>query len=373
MTNLTALDFFAGSGLATEALKKWFNVVWANDLCEKKANVYLANHACKKLNIVSKRTANHIVDGEKSFSLGDIAEIQGSSFPKTSLSWASFPCQDLSLAGNLKGIYGSRSGLVWHWLRVMDEMAERPPVLVAENVPGLLSANEGAHYRTLHNALVERGYKVGPIVLNASNWLPQSRPRVFVVAVQASVDVEGLETTTPKWMHNSAIIKASKNLEDFIWWDIPEPPRPRKNLSDIIEFNAPINNLEASQRNLNLIPDEHKRKLEIYINTLKAIPGYKRTRKRQVLELRFDGIAGCLRTPKGGSSRQCLVLKLNGQFVSRLLTTREAARLMGAPDSYKLPGSYNDAYQAMGDAVAVPVVRYLAENLLVPLARRSNA
>ena len=97
--------------------------------------------------------------------------------------------------------------------------------------------------------------------------------------------------------------------------------------------------------------------------------GYKRTRHgQQRLELRFDGIAGCLRTPKGGSSRQVLVLKRNGEIHSRLLTARETARLMGAPEDYWLPEKYNDAYMAMGDAVAVPAVHYLAEHLLFPLS-----
>ena len=83
--------------------------------------------------------------------------------------------------------------------------------------------------------------------------------------------------------------------------------------------------------------------------------------------MRFDGVAGCLRTPEGGSSRQFLVIKDNGSFRTRLLTVREAAALMGAPRNYKLPGTYNDGYKAMGDAVAVPVSRYLAEKLLSPL------
>lgn len=98
-------------------------------------------------------------------------------------------------------------------------------------------------------------------------------------------------------------------------------------------------------------------------------PGYKRTRAgKQVLELRFDNVAGCLRTPSGGSSRQILVIRKNGELRSRLLTVKETARLMGAPEEYKIPGSYNDGYKAMGDAVAFPVARWLAEKLLLPLA-----
>ena len=88
----------------------------------------------------------------------------------------------------------------------------------------------------------------------------------------------------------------------------------------------------------------------------------------QQLELRTDGIAGCLRTPEGGSSKQFLVVKSGGEIHARLLSVREAARLMGAPDTYKLPGNSNDGYKAMGDAVVVPVAKYIGEQFLVRLA-----
>lgn len=369
---ITALDFFAGSGLATQALKDFFRVVWANDICPKKADVYLANHSAKKAQTITSAESKLMENGDKTFSLASIADIEGHHFPKVSLSWASFPCQDLSLAGNLKGIDGERSGLVWHWLRIMDEMRERPDVLVAENVTGLLSACNGQYYQALHRKLVERGYKVGPLVLDAAEWLPQSRPRVFVVAVKDNIDIAGLDLRRPGWAHNSSVVKAVHGLESLVWWNLPEPEQRETMLADLIEFDAPVENIEASERTLNLLPKGHKDRLDKMIGSLKAVPGYKRTREQQVLELRFDGIAGCLRTPQGGSSRQWLVLKPNGHYVSRLLTAREAARLMGAPDSYKLPGTYNDGYKAMGDAVAVPVVRHLAEHLLVPLTKRTD-
>jgi DNA (cytosine-5)-methyltransferase 1 len=79
-------------------------------------------------------------------------------------------------------------------------------------------------------------------------------------------------------------------------------------------------------------------------------------------------MAGCLRTPGGGSSRHFLILKKPEGWASRLLTVRETARLMGAPESFHLPGGYNDGYKAMGDAVAAPVAAYLAKHLLSRLA-----
>jgi DNA (cytosine-5)-methyltransferase 1 len=100
---------------------------------------------------------------------------------------------------------------------------------------------------------------------------------------------------------------------------------------------------------------------------------YRRTRaderggSLQRAEVRFDGISGCLRTPAGGSSRQSILVVEGRSIRSRLLSPREAARLMGLPDSYKLPENYNEAYHLAGDGVAVPVVRFLAEQLLEPL------
>ncbi len=92
---------------------------------------------------------------------------------------------------------------------------------------------------------------------------------------------------------------------------------------------------------------------------------YKRTRlneagaKVQRAELRMDGVAGCLRTPGGGSSRQLVLIVENGSVRTRLLSAREAARLMGLPDSYVLPTNYNEAYHLLGDGLAIAVVRHL--------------
>ena len=100
---------------------------------------------------------------------------------------------------------------------------------------------------------------------------------------------------------------------------------------------------------------------------------YKRTRfdadgdKVQRAEIRFDDVAGCLRTPSGGSSRQSIMVVKGNKVRSRLLSPREAARLMGLPDEYALPSNYNDAYHLAGDGVAVPVVRFLAAHILEPI------
>ena len=104
---------------------------------------------------------------------------------------------------------------------------------------------------------------------------------------------------------------------------------------------------------------------------------YKRTRwqqgvKVQRAEVRFDDVAGCLRTPAGGSSRQ-LILVVDGKSIrSRLISARETARLMGLPDTYVLPSGYNEAYHLTGDGVAVPVVRHIAQHIIEPVVSRQE-
>ena len=342
----TMHEFFAGSGLVAYGLKGMFMPVWANDISEQKAAVYEANF------------------GFERFILDDIKNIKGRDLPFAHLSWASFPCQDLSLAGSIGGIHASRSGLVWEWLRVLDEMDNKPKILLLENVAGLLSTNGGNNYRVLHMALVDRGYHCGAILLNASHFVPQSRPRVFIIAVHESCSIpEELVGTGPCWLHNKAAMQLGQELPGWVWWHTEKPSRRMVSLKDIVEDGVPFDKDDA----LRLVPKRHQAKLQEH-DTVYAT-GYRRTRNgTQQLELRFDGIAGCLRTPEGGSSKQYLVVKKGGETHARLLTVREAARLMGVPDSFVLPGSYNDGYKAMGDAVAAPVAQFIGERFLTKIA-----
>ena len=352
----TCLDFFAGSGLVSAAMGQQFETVWANDISEKKALVFNANIG---LNILDVRP---------------IEEVDGSLLPAVDLSWGSFPCQDLSLAGDMNGLYASRSGLFWQWLRVMDEMDKRPPVVVAENVVGLVSAENGRYYVVVHEELSKRGYHVGAVMLDAVHWIPQSRKRIFVIAVKKSVDISAFVSDMPCWCHPLPVANVATKVKDWVWWNLPVPPKRSISIEDVIEFSAPCDNEEERRAKLKLIPKEKLDSItEASRGMCRVYTGYRRTRNhRQVLEVRTDGVAGCLRTPCGGSSRQVVLIAENGSIKTRLLTVREAARLMGAPDSFKLPGSYNDGYMAMGDGVAFPVAKYLSEHLLAPMVKMAE-
>jgi len=165
--------------------------------------------------------------------------------------------------------------------------------------------------------------------------------------------------------------------ERWIWWKVPAPPARTLRLIDIVEeqpTGVDWHSPPETDRLLRLMSPLHRQKVEAAQNSGVPMVGavYKRTRvedgvRRQRAEIRFDDLAGCLRTPRGGSSRQVLLFTDKCAVRSRLLSTREAARLMGLPEDYPMPQRYNDAYHLAGDGVAVPVVRFLAANLLEPI------
>jgi len=357
-------DFFAGAGLVTLALQDSWQCIWANDIDAKKELVYRQNF------------------GGGWFVRKNIAEVEADELPDgAQMAWASFPCQDLSLAGWRRGLSGERSGTFWHFWRLMNERRQRgakPPILVLENVVGLLY---GDSFTALCEGLAALGMQFGALVIDARHFLPQSRPRVFIVAADADLDVGRFCSPAPEapWTP-PALAKAVNRFppelsELWRWWTMPIPNAVRPPLDAILEADAHVDRwhtAEETEHILSLMSESHLAK----INAARQLRGrhigflYRRIRQGvQRAEVRFDGVAGCLRTPQGGSSRQTILIVENGQVRTRLLTPREAARLMGVPDTFVLPPRYSDAYRAMGDGVAVPVVKWLSRHLLAPLAR----
>lgn len=162
-----------------------------------------------------------------------------------------------------------------------------------------------------------------------------------------------------------------------MWWALPLPSERVPRFGDLCDREASCDPSARIETLRDLLSPLNRDKLAAALGSTSLLvgTGYKRTRpvegkRRQRLELRFDGVAGCLRTPEGGSSRQMVVIVERGKVRTRLMTVRECARLMGAPESFQVPGSYNDGYRAMGDAVAVPVTRWLSRHILAPLTER---
>jgi DNA (cytosine-5)-methyltransferase 1 len=220
--------------------------------------------------------------------------------------------------------------------------------------------------------------------VDAVHFVTQSRPRVFFIAfrgdqwIPTSLIAEGRQES---W-HPAAIIEAYAGIDtagkrNWIWWSMSRPLARNSTFADLIE-DAPtaVKWHAAADTNyiLNLMSPVNRKKVSDAIRTGLRVVGavYRRTRpdengiKRQRAEVRFDDVAGCLRTPAGGSSRQ-IILVVEGKTVrSRLLSPREAARLMGLGDDYMLPERYNHAYHVCGDGVCVQVVRHIAQHVLEP-------
>jgi len=370
-------EFFAGGGMVRAGLGTSWTCLFANDIDPKKAASYEANW------------------GRDVFQLGDVNTLTTDDLPgQADLIWGSFPCQDLSLAGAQAGLRGQRSGAFYpFWRLIKDLQAEgRAPKLVAiENVCGAITSRQGQDFHAICQIYAEAGYRFGALVINADLFLPQSRPRLFVIGVREDLPIDaGLIAATPTApFHPTALTSAIALLPNLIkaqavWWAAPTPPLRSSRLADLIEespnsvgWHSPA----QTQRLIALMSPTHRAKLEQAKGAGRRMVGcvYRRTRtdsdgiRHQRAEIRFDDLAGCLRTPAGGSSRQTIIL-VDGELVhSRLISARETARLMGLPDSYQLPEGYNDAYHLTGDGVAVPVVRHLAKFLFEPILAGETA
>ena len=364
-------EFFAGAGMARAGLGERWNCLFANDNDRKKAATYALNWGTDVLKCVDVRAVT-------TTELPGIAD----------LVWASFPCQDLSLAGVGAGLEGKRSSTFWPFCDLMATLGDEgraPRMIVLENVCGAVTSHDGRDFKAICSALRAAGYRVGALVVDAALFVPQLRRRLFVVAVKEGIIIpEALfcdgptGAFYPRALRNAFQALPDDLREDWIWWRLSAPASSAVPFSDLLEedprdvaWHTPAETRKLlemmSETNLNKV---RSAKLK---GTLIVGTGYKRMRrdangrKIQRAEVRFDDLAVCLRTPAGGSSRQLIVVVQGRKVRSRLISSRETARLMGLPDGYKLPNNYNEAYHLTGDGVVVPVVRFLAAALIEPV------
>jgi len=360
-------EFFAGGGMARLGLGQAWTCAFANDFDPVKAATYRDNHA----------------DASDHFHEGDVWKIAPADLPgHADLAWASSPCQDFSLAGARAGLQGGRSSAFFGFWKLMEALSAEgrgPDTVVVENVVGLLTSHGGADFTALCRALANQGYRFGALEIDAARFTPQSRPRVFVVATRLPVE----DLTGPSPFQTRAVREAHARLPAdlqalWTWWGLDAPPARNTDLAALLEPDDQMSwrTAEATQTLLDLMAPAHRAAVEARMASGERAVGavFRRMRSgEQRAEIRFDGLAGCLRTPRGGSSRQTLLVIDQGQVRSRLLSPREGARLMGLPETYRLPRSATAGLHVIGDGVAAPVVRWLSERLLTPLTFRKTA
>lgn len=370
--NKTVADFFAGIGLVSMGLQKaGWETIYALDYEQEKEAAYSNNF-----------------DGSH-YDVKDIALAKGDDVPDVGLAHASFPCTDLSVAGSRKGIHKGESSAFWHFIRILSEMKKkygegRPPFILLENVEGLLTSADGEDLRSVLKALNDLHYHVDLLRIDASHFVPQSRVRIFIVGIHDQI-IKSLDEKTKHILTQERNLTSSnarpKKINDFIskhrdlnWFfhSLPNLPENRVSLESIIDLEAEWWPEERAAYVRNQMHQRHAILLESLVDDdeYHYFPAFRRMRerdgeKKSTVELRTDGIAGCLRTPKGGSARQILVRAGKGGINVRLINGKEAGHLMGANDFKLNPAlSLNQILFGFGDAVCVPAVEWLANNYL---------
>lgn len=355
--------------MARAGLGEAWRCLFANDFDPLKARTYQANW------------------GEDHFVQGDVWGLEPGQLPgRADLAWASSPCQDFSLAGARAGLEGGRSSAFWGFWRMIEALSREgraPRALVIENVAGLLSSRGGEDFTALCAALAGQGYRFGALDIDAAHFLPHSRPRIFVLA---TLQAPPAHLTGDSPLQSPSVRAARDRLPAplraaWINW-APQAPVPRNSdLASLLEPDHAVLWRKPDQTRglLSQMNPSHRAQVDAAIHSGDRRIGavFRRIRvengrRVQRAEVRFDGLAGCLRTPRGGSSRQLLLVIEDGKARSRWISGREGARLMGLPDDYILPQAATSALHVIGDGVAAPVVRFLAEQLLEPLLRRQQ-
>lgn len=365
-TQRTFADFFAGIGLMRMGLERQgWSVLFANDIDSQKYQMYSA----------------HFEDAQDHYFQGDIHKITVDQVPTVILATASFPCNDLSLAGSRSGLSGKQSSAFWGFIHILERLAtRRPPLVLLENVTGFLTSHGGMDFKNALLALNTLGYTVDTFILDAARFVPQSRLRIFVVGVlRAQVNNEEESRDSLRFYESDARPRALANFilqHPEIRWNIralPTLPQGKITLKTILE-EIPESASEwwSAERGSYLLNQMSSRHREV-ANRMIAGPGwsygtvFRRIRNgKSMAELRTDGIAGCLRTPRGGSGRQILFKAGKGKYFARLLSPRECARLMGA-DNFRMHAPLNQALFGFGDAVCVPVIEWIAKHYLNPV------
>lgn len=361
-------EFFAGIGLMRLGLERQgWQTRFANDIDARKQAMYQA----------------HFGDAQgpdSHFALGDIHALPAERIPAVTLATASFPCNDLSLAGGREGLAGKQSSAFWGFIAALEGLGERrPPLVLLENVPGFLTSRGGADFTSALQALNQLGYAVDAFQLDAASFTPQSRRRLFVAGTLETLleptDEDPQAALAVSGARPAALVEAMRANAALHWRvrPLPEPPERDGTLEGILEDlpdDAPEWwSPERAARLLSQMSPRHRKLADEMIAGAQPRSGaiFRRTRHGvPMAELRADGLAGCLRTPRGGSGRQIIFKAGQGRYQARLLTPREAARLMGAGD-FTISSSLNDALFGFGDAVCAPVIEWIASYYLDPL------
>lgn len=251
---------------------------------------------------------------------GDINAIHVHEIPDHSVLLAGFPCQPFSIIGAMKGFEDTRGTLFFSLAEIIE--AKRPNAFVLENVRQLSSHNQGRTLARILSVLSELGYRTDWKVLNALEFgLPQKRERTFIVGF-------------------------ADHSVPFEW---PDPQTEMASLATVLESDVPAKYWAS---------EEIKRKRHEAHQSEYGLSVWHENKGGNVSSHPFSCAL------RAGASYNYLLV--NG---ARRLTPREMLRLQGFPESFELPGTYQQVRKQTGNAVPVPVVKAVLEGVVDGLSR----
>lgn len=373
----TFLEFFAGIGLVHLGLRpSGWTCVYANDFSEKKREMYLDEFP--------EAAHFHLED------IWNTDRILERIAVSTLLATASFPCVDLSLAGHMKGLGGEHSSTLFGFIEVMrrlNEQRKMPSLIMIENVTGLLTGHHGKDFEQTCQALSELGFFLDAFVVDARHFTPQSRPRLFIIGVRKNAIPEtALNSRHHLWSERlrsrsntcpARLFEAMRKIQlptGWIAFDLPELPPVKRNLSSVIDLDDAQEwwSEDEVKKHYHRMSDDHRHRVDNLIasNQLWIGAMFRRVREGKTrCEVRFDGLAGCLRTAKGGSGKQIVVVVDCGKLKMRWMSPVEYARLQGVPD-FNIQRARNQVLTGFADAVCVPAIDWIARHTLNQAAAR---
>lgn len=255
---------------------------------------------------------------------GDITEVSVASIPKFDLLLAGFPCQPFSQAGLQRGFEDTRGTLFFYIAEIIKY--HKPKAVLLENVKRLRTHDKGKTFQVIKKTLENLGYEVSTKILAAKDFgIPQIRERIYIVAL--------LNSNKP-----------------FEW---PVPPRTQTRVGDILEKEV-----DEKYTISNRLWDGHKRRKKAHRKAGNGF-GYSLFTEQSPYTSTISA-----RYYKDGSE---ILICQGDEKNPRKITPREAARLQGFPESYKIVVSDTQSYRQFGNSVCVPVIRAIAEPLVAQL------
>lgn len=308
------IDLCAGIGGFNQAFKNYGECVLSCDIDKYCKESYLSNYQTESWHT-------------------DIKTIDPTTMAHFDILCAGFPCQAFSLAGKQRGFEDTRGTIFFDIAQMIKH--NRPKVFILENVKNLLSHDKKRTFQTIENTLKELNYYSKYFLINAQNFTPQRRERVYIIGVDKNLYSEEVFMTI------------CNNIEKSI---DEAKQRKQPHIKEILDKNPPAKYTISDK--LWKFLQEHAKKHEAKGNGF----GY------GLIDLSKDTNTRTLtaRYHKDGSE---ILIKQDNKN-PRKLTPRECARLMGYPEDYKIVVSDTQAYKQFGNSVVVPVIKLLADNIM---------